>query len=275
MAGAITPPPDQLAASVYNWAPGGLAQKSGKEPAKHIAKLKGHSGCIMTLAFTANRDVLASGGVDGTVRLWDFTGSKPSEKASMHKHLDAVHSVAFSPDNKLLASGSGGMDGIVWVFNVSGPQPKEQSVLQGHQGPVDALAFSPDSKLVASGGNDMTVRLWEVDRQSKPKAVLKGHIRAIKDVTFSPDGQTLASAAQDYTVRLWAIGRMWSKEKAVLAHEARGVFRGLCPRRQACGYCFAGPVGPTLGPDDAQTDRENNAERPQRQRSRRDRFAGR
>lgn len=218
--GAITPPPDQLAASVYNWSPGGLSQKAGKEQAKHIAKLKGHSGCIMALAFTANRDVLASGGVDGTVRLWDFTGSKPSEKASMHKHLDAVHSVAFSPDSKLLASGSGAMDGIVWVFNISSGQPKELSVLQGHQGPVDALAFSPDSKLVASGGNDMIVRLWEVDRQSKPKAVLKGHIRPIKDVTFSPDGQTLASAAQDYTVRLWAIGRMWSKEKAVLPHEA-------------------------------------------------------
>jgi serine/threonine-protein kinase len=218
--GTVTPPPDQLAASVYNWAPGGLGQKTGKEPAKHIAQLKGHNGCIMTLAFTSSRDLLASGGVDGTVRLWDFTGSKPCEKASMHKHRDAVHSVAFSPNNKLLASGSGAMDGIVWVFNVSQDQPKEMSVLQGHQGPVDALTFSPDSKLVASGGNDLTLRVWEVDRQSKPKAVLKGHIRPIKGVVFSPDGQTLASAAQDYTVRLWTIGRMWSKERAALAHEA-------------------------------------------------------
>jgi serine/threonine-protein kinase len=218
--GNITPPPGQLAASVYNWAPAGVGQKTGKEPAKHIAQLKGHNGCIMTLAFTASRDLLASGGVDGTVRLWDFTGSKPSQKASMHKHRDAVHSVAFSPNNKLLASGSGAMDGIVWVFNLSQDQPKEMSVLQGHQGPVDALTFSPDSKLVASGGNDLTVRIWEVDRQSKPKAVLKGHIRAIKGMVFSPDGTTLASAAQDYTVRLWTIGRMWSKERAVLPHEA-------------------------------------------------------
>jgi serine/threonine-protein kinase len=218
--GTITPPPEQLAASVFNWAPGGVGQKTGKEPGKHIAKLKGHSGCIMTLAFTHNRDLLASGGVDGTVRLWDFTGGKPCEKASMHKHHDAVHSVAFSPDNRLLASGSGAMDGIIWVFNVTQAQPKEMSVLQGHQGPVDALAFAPDSKLIASGGNDLTVRVWEADRQSKPKAVLKGHIRAIKSVVFSPDGQTLASAAQDYTVRLWTIGRMWSKERAVLAHQA-------------------------------------------------------
>ena len=225
-----TPPPDQLvASSVYGWAnsqtpapslldPAGLG--GDRLPAKHIANLKGHSGCLMTLAFSPNRDNLASGGTDGTVRVWDFTGKKPRERACLNKHLDSVNSLAFSADSRVMASGSGAVDGLVWLWDMNPEVPRPITVLQGHKSPVDALGFSHDSRMVVSGGDDMTVRVWEVMGTTvKAKATLKGHIRPIKCVAFSHDGQFVASASQDYTIRIWDIGRMWSKERAVLLHE--------------------------------------------------------
>jgi len=224
-----TPPPDQLvASSVYGWAnsqtpaPSLLdpAALGDRQPAKHIANLKGHAGCLMSLAFSPNRDNLASGGTDGTVRLWDFTGKKPRERACLAKHLDSVNSLAFSADSRVMASGSGAVDGLVWLWDLNPEVPRPITVLQGHKSPVDALGFSQDGRMVASGGDDMTVRLWDITGgQARAKATLKGHIRPIKCVAFSPDGQLVASASQDYTIRVWDIGRMWSKERAVLLHE--------------------------------------------------------
>jgi serine/threonine-protein kinase len=221
--GLMTPHPGQLAAreAVTRQAPDTVGQDlaAGKDEAKHIAHLKGHAGCVVALAFAPNRDTLASGGLDSTIRIWDFTGKKPRERSCLRKHRDAVNALAYSPDNRTLASGSGAMDGLIWIWNMAEEQPKEKAVLQGHQGPVDALAFAPDCKTIASGSEDLTVRIWEViDRQVKPRATLKGHARGIKSLAFSRDGSTLASAAQDYTVRIWNIKSMWSKERALLQH---------------------------------------------------------
>lgn len=212
-----------IAASMFKWGDAGatgVVQVQDREPAKHIASLKGHNGCIMALAFAPNRDTLASGAVDGTVRMWDFSGTKPRERYQLNRHKDAVHSLAFTQDNTILASGSGSMDGLIWLWNLAEDQPRELAYLQGHQGSVDALAFSRDGRMMASGGNDLTVRLWDVaGRQSRQRTLLKGHLKPIRAVSFAPDGQSLASCGQDYTVRLWNIGRMWSTERAVLAHD--------------------------------------------------------
>jgi WD40 repeat protein len=74
-----------------------------------------------------------------------------------------VYSVAFSPDGKLLASGSG--DKKIILLDVVNRQPRGVPIT-GHQGAVWSVAFSPDGKLLASVSEDATVRLWDVDIES-------------------------------------------------------------------------------------------------------------
>ena len=71
--------------------------------------------------------------------------------------MGEVHSVAFSPDGKLLVSGS--EDGKVRLWNVDAQ--KVQSTLDSHKGAVYGVAFSPDGKQLASAGADGTARLWD------------------------------------------------------------------------------------------------------------------
>jgi serine/threonine-protein kinase len=225
---AMLQAPPGAAGTIKRAAPTAPGAKPGEseetilaQPAKQIAQLTGHIGSVVSLAFNPQRDALATGGLDGTTRLWEFSGSKPRVRDVLRKHVGAVHSLVFSSDGGMLAAGSGSTDGLIWIGQVTPDELRTVSICKGHLGAVEAVAFSPDGRLLASGSHDETVRVWELAAgSSRPLEVLKGHSNAVKAVAFTPDGKLIASAAADGTVRLWDINRMWSKERAVLTHRA-------------------------------------------------------
>jgi WD40 repeat protein len=126
--------------------------------------LEGHAGIVLSVAFSPDGDLLASGAADGTLRLW-----RASNGAALHAvtgDAGALLGIAFSPDGKLLASGA--VDGSVQVWQVSscGAWPRGCGTLlhssKGHTGRVNSVAFSLDGALLASGSDDGTLRLWGV-----------------------------------------------------------------------------------------------------------------
>jgi molecular chaperone DnaK len=196
---------------------------------------------VHSLAFSSGGSLLAWGGGDNQVHLWDpKTGTAILEPFSGHD--SPVVAVAFAPDDSVLATAAGQavrlwdpVDGTV------------RAVLTGHTGAVAALAFSHDSSflitashdrtvrvfdaslgiclrtfsshtgsvrsvacspgegLVASGGDDRIVRLWRPE-SGEEITPLAGHGNYVLAVAFSPDGSVLASGSQDNTVGIWGLG---------------------------------------------------------------------
>src|SRR5262249_39839761 len=162
---------------------------------------------VRSLAMSPDGKLLAGGGENGTVQLWDVTAAKPALKLTGNG--DYVLSLAFSADGKLLASGSYNNQVMLWempagkkLLDVTGRAPAAPNTDPGPPNTVHALAFSPDRTLLAAGGSDGQVHLFTT-ADGKYVRSLAGHTSSVTGLQFHPTGTVLVSSSKDRTVRLW------------------------------------------------------------------------
>jgi WD40 repeat protein len=208
---------------------------------------------VMMLAFSADGRTLASGGMNGSLKLWEMLSGK--ERASLRGHPRGLIAGAFSGDGRWLAWGGHGPE--VWLREGSSTPrilrvPSESTYalafapngrllvvgggttgkngrgdlwlwdvraarslfpLVGHSGLVAALAFSPDGRVLATGDAGGNLRLWEV-ASGRVRSSLPGHKGTVWAVAFAPDGQLLASGGMGTVLHLWDVRT--GKERAAL-----------------------------------------------------------
>jgi RNA polymerase sigma factor (sigma-70 family) len=171
---------------------------------KEVRRFPHSKDGIMSLAFSRDGKLLATGHIndrketaENPVRIWDVADGREMGPLEGPKVL-MVKSVAFSPDNRLLAAGD--WSGAIFCWDVATGKPVRR--LAGHSSSVNEVAFAPDGRSLASTSYDGTVRLWETATGTERRR-LEGHRGAPHGLSFAPDGKTLASGATDTTVLIW------------------------------------------------------------------------
>ncbi len=192
------------------------------------------------VAFSPDGSRFVTAAWDGHARVWDLASGK--ELHDLKHEGQYVHAAKFSPDRKLIATGSNDPTGFVRLWNAKTGEPvksffghtdavlsvrfskdgrrlvttsydntarlwdvqtgKEIQRFEGHFWWVWSAAFSPDEKLLVTASHDGTANVYEVDT-GKKIADFTGHQGPVFAAEFSPDGQTVASGGFDHRILIW------------------------------------------------------------------------
>lgn len=208
-----------------------------------IRSFHSHNNRIWTMALgkVNNCPVLASGGDDGKIRLWD--GKTGENINTISGHEGKIRILAFSPDNRFLASAGSDRTIKVWdlhnlyqppmtyrkhtdlvwkvlffdggnsLISLSDDKTILKFTLQGgcteafplsQQEWMWTAAINPQENILALAGDNLTVDLWDIVTKTKVIS-FKGHQQRIKAITFNSTGELVISASDDNTIKIWHI----------------------------------------------------------------------
>lgn len=221
--------------------------------------LTGQDSSVYSLTLSPDNRILAAGGENGAIWLWDLA-SRQLLAPALPGHAAAVHGLAFSPDGALLASSDAG--GVIRLWDVVTLQPSGDPI-QAHEDVIHALVFAADGASVEAVADEGVASAWNVTtgKAARPEIMLAGadangmaisadgrllaakdgltltvqsaldgrllasglmgHSANIHDVEFSPDGRLLASAGFDGLVNIWDIAAGQPLYAPLRGHEGR------------------------------------------------------
>jgi len=180
----------------------------------------GHAGPVYSVDFARidGVDWIATGGYDNRVLLWHpddaqpYTAEavfEPGQQQAKYRellgHTNAVQSVSFSDDGRLLVTA--GQDNAVWVWDLGASARRYR--LRGHSSEVRSAVITPDGQHVVSAGLDEQILVWSTEGEQEFKILqdqqFSRHEDAVLSSRFSSDGSQVLTASTDRTARLWDV----------------------------------------------------------------------
>ncbi len=154
------------------------------------------------LTISSDGKIVASGGRDTVIRVWDTTNSDMNmPQYTLKGHTAPIWRLAFSPNGKTLVSSSWNAtnwESKIRIWNMTDGTPSH--TITKHRNRVETLAFSPDGKILVSASNDSTIRLWNTVNATQISVIRNQN--GVRTLQFAPDDKTLLIGKWNGTIHL-------------------------------------------------------------------------
>ena len=167
------------------------------------------SAWVMTAVFSDSGNLVACGGMDNMLTIYDLNNKDTQGVAKMVREISGYEGFLSSArflDDRSVVTGSGDMK----VMQYETETGKKLLDLQGHNGDVAALSLKPQEQDVfVTGSVDRTARLWDLRTAGGSGGgcvqTFWGHESDVNSVSFHTSGLMFITCSEDKTVRLWDI----------------------------------------------------------------------
>jgi len=168
----------------------------------HVLATLDAQDCV---AFSPDGKMLAAGGAENTVRVWDLEDNKPKGPRMLRGHGAAVTGLAFASSSARLASADGDGEVRVWDARTTG-KPVTTVVHNARRKVRTAIAFTPDNGHLITGGDDHHLHVWDLGPKPQRSFSLEhtAGIRCVAVARHDKHWELLAGAA-DGRLRLWRV----------------------------------------------------------------------
>ena len=170
--------------------------QSGEEIKSHS-----HDGAILGVSFSHDGKLIASGGSDKIVRI--FEAETFDQRQTLSGHPGPIYSVAFAQQGPLLASVGFKEDILVWNAETG----ENVQTFQSDNGDNWGVAFCQSQRYLATSGQGGTAQLWDVTAGSKI-TTLRGHSSAVHYVAIDSQNKRIATCSRDGSIRIWDISSL-------------------------------------------------------------------
>ncbi len=158
-----------------------------------IKDIEGHDLEVKAVDISSDRQYIATGSRDKTVKLWDFN---TAQLIKVFKgHTGAVNQVNFAADGSILTASE---DQTAKLWDLAGNILLN---IDGHGDNVRTAAFSPNRPYIITASHDKTAKIW--DRRGKLVNTLSEYGQELRSAYFSPDGKMVITASKDKTATVW------------------------------------------------------------------------
>ena len=171
----------------------------------------GHTDLINVIKYSPSGEIVATGSLDNTIKLWD---SETGELLhTLNGHVGSIQSLLFNQDGTRLLSTSNDKTAKLWDTETG----KNIYTLSGHTGYVNSAWYSPDEATIITSSNDATARQWETSTGERIYT-LKSHRVEINDAVWSKDSKYLFTIGMG-NIDFWELPRVTYKKR--LSHQGR------------------------------------------------------
>ncbi|MEM9271541.1 MAG: NACHT domain-containing protein [Cyanobacteria bacterium P01_F01_bin.143] len=153
-------------------------------------------GSVYAVSWHPQESILATGHIDGTVRIWE--GATGRELFTLRGHDDFVRSIAWRPDGKAIASTSS--DETIKIWNLE--TGKSTNFLTNHYSAITSVSWRADGQVFVSASNDKTIKIWNLET-GRCYFTIIGHNSSVTSIVWGIKSQAFASASNDKTIKIW------------------------------------------------------------------------
>ncbi|XP_007573801.1 PREDICTED: autophagy-related protein 16-2 isoform X2 [Poecilia mexicana] len=168
---------------------------SARVPVRPLQVLEAHEQGINAVRFSFGSDLLATGGTDRVIKLWDVRAGSLTHRATLDGSTEGITCVEFDHMGRRILAASHNKSALLWRLDDSVPKV----TLTGHSRKVTAARFTCVPHQVVTGSTDRTVRLWDLNRAA---CVQQGEVASFCSDLVCSDS-SIISGHFDCKIRVW------------------------------------------------------------------------